>query len=180
MTSTSLSKGTFAWMALLAVIAVAVVTLVPWPATRQPAAPAPAPDAAASGAPEPLSDYLDFAGRMGERPGAADDAFVIEGLRKLAGALGAVGVENPTLPSDLRIAAEHVVLNADDAETTALVRDHFVAVAAALERHDRERALRPAADAVQPGQPISTQRERVAEFFRRAADALRRARPQAG
>jgi hypothetical protein len=121
-----------------------------------------------------VEEYVQFAATAGDPQSGADDVQLAEGLRKLAGALATLNVGGPDLPIDLRVGAEHVLLNPASTETTAMVRDDLVAAAQALTGTDTDRALREAAQSIRPDRPFAEQREEVFQFFRRAGDAVQR------
>lgn len=133
--------------------------------TASRAAPPPAAD--------PADDYLAFADALRTSPPAGTE-LIVEGLRKLAAALGTVESVEPDVPIDLRIVAEHVVLNADSAETTAVVRTSLLAAAESLEGEGSGAAgLREAVETIDPEIPLTGQRDRVIDVLIRAADRIR-------
>lgn len=84
-----------------------------------------------------------------------------------------LNVGSPDLPIDLRVGAEHLLLNPSSTETAAMIRDDLIAAAGALEPGtDAGRPLRAAAESIRPDRPLTEQRAVVLHFFRRAADAL--------
>ena len=130
-----------------------------------------------AGAPviSPVDDYLAFADGLAAPDGNSED-FALEGLRKLAGALGTLGVGGADLPVDLRIVAEHIAINTQSVETTATVRPRLVAAAVALDGQiSGTSELQKAANAIDVTMPLTEQREALVAFFTRAADGVRRA-----
>jgi hypothetical protein len=129
-------------------------------------------------APDPAREYLAFADGLSTNAPRGDEVLV-EGLRKLAGALGTLEGVEPEVPIDLRIVAEHILLNPESAETTAVVRTSLVAAADSLDR-DRGGAseLRPAVDAIDPQIPLSRQRDRMIQMFVAAAARIEQGSPQ--
>jgi hypothetical protein len=78
----------------------------------------------------PAMDFVRFA----ESDFTGEDAdYVAEGLRGLAGALGALNVGTPELTVDLRVAAEHVLLHPTTEATTPTVSAGLLSVARALD-----------------------------------------------
>jgi hypothetical protein len=129
---------------------------------------------------DPADDYLAFTDTLRTSPPAGTEV-IVEGLRKLAAALGTVQTVEPDVPIDLRIVAEHVVLNADAVETTGVVRTSLLAVAASLERDGSGAAgLREAVDAIDPELPLTRQHDRVLDVLIRAADRIRPEKQQGG
>ena len=169
------------WILLLGVLLAAGAAF--WIARR------PAPDGAdAPGTPasqaaegsgdtaEPVRDFTEWAATT--RSAAADaplepDA-IAEGLRRLAGALGARGTDRPELLVDLRVAAEHVVLNPTSPDVAATVRDTLIAAAAAIPAPPAASGPTPqaAAEGIKPDAPLTTQPAAIRTFFQAAADAL--------
>lgn len=128
------------------------------------------PSAAAE---EAIEAYGTFAERLQTGQPAPGPDVVVEGLRRLAAALDALDVGGAELPVDLRVAAEHVVLNPDAPATTKLVRDRMVAAATALDRlREGDNDLRPAAEAIDPAIPLEQQIDRVTRFLVQAAASL--------
>jgi hypothetical protein len=99
---------------------------------------------------------------------------VAEGLRRLAGALAVLGLGNGDLPIDLRVTAEHVLLNSNSAVAAPTLRAVLIETADAIgaERRDSAPSLRRSAAAVNPNQPIAGQVTTVQQFLRLSADAL--------
>ena len=134
---------------------------------------------AASGSAEnadPVRDFTDWAATT--RSGAADAPLepdtIAEGLRRLAGALGARGTDRPELLVDLRVAAEHVVLNPTSPDVAATVRETLIAAAAAIPAASAPSGPTPqaAAEDITPDMPLTTQPAAIRMFFQAAADAL--------
>ena len=154
----------------LAIAAVAVLAAGAW--MFSPAEPEDvAPEAAIQ---DPVAEYLAFVAGLegGNSVVPADAHVIVDGLRRLAGALGVLEIGSSELPIDLRIAAEHVVLNPGDAGTADAVRAGLIAAADGLD----DAAAREAAEAIDPRTPVSQQQERVTAFFQRAADVIRTVR----
>jgi hypothetical protein len=159
---------------LVGVVAAVVVAAALWFVMRDPSAGA----GSTAGAPviSPVDDYLAFADGLAASGGSAADDLVVDGLRRLAGALGTLKPGDPELPVDLRVAAEHIIINPGAADTTTAVRTSLVAAALALEGEGSSTTLRGAADAIDSSQPIAEQREALARFFMLAAESVRGAR----
>ena len=124
----------------------------------------------------PVQDYLLFASSVRDRNVQGTDAeFVAEGLRKLAGALGALNLGSLDLTVDLRVAAEHVLLNSASTSNTEVVRKSLVSAADALEagRQKDNAALRQLAQSIRSDVPLLEQLATVHEFFRASAGAMR-------
>lgn len=124
----------------------------------------------------PLQDYLQFAGTADTRGADVDQEYMADGLRKLAGALGTLNLGSPDLQVDLRVVAEHVLLNPASTATTEIVRNGLLSAAEAIEpgRQDGEDALRRLAESVRPDGPLFDQRLTVHEFFQESANAIQR------
>ena len=124
----------------------------------------------------PVQDYLSFAGTAGggQIPASdADPTYIVEGLRKLAGALGTLRLGSPDLQVDLRVAAEHLLLNPASTVTTAVVRDDLIAAAEAIEaEHRNEVNLRFIAESIRQDRPLLDQQDAFREFFRESANAM--------
>jgi hypothetical protein len=120
----------------------------------------------------PITDYLEFAGGVDTIP--ADTQVIVDGLRKLAGALGTLQVAPPDVAVDLRVAAEHVLLSPDAPGTTEAVRDSLLAAADTLTDGGTDAALVGSlADSIDPGTAVGMQRDVLVRFFVRAAEVLR-------
>ena len=121
----------------------------------------------------PVEDYLRFAGAAEGTKADVDEQHTAEGLRKLAGALGTLSVGPSTLQVDLRVAAEHVLLNPSFPGTTEIVRDGLVSAAEAIQSAaGGGDSLTRLAESVRPGVPMPDQRATVNEFFVESAKAL--------
>jgi hypothetical protein len=156
---------------LIAVVAAVLMAGAIWLAMRDPAGDA--GTTVAAPVVSPLDEYLTFADGLGATGVSVDD-LVVDGMRKLAGALGTAGIGGALIPVDLRVAAEHVVIGPDAADTTASVRASLVAAAVALDAEvSKTPSLRGAAEAIDVRQPIAQQREALVTFFMLAAERLR-------
>jgi hypothetical protein len=126
---------------------------------------------------DPVRDYLQFTAALEESQAptsTGDLSFVVEGLRRLAGALGTLSLGSPTLQVDLRVAAEHLVLNPESPATSAAVRDGFLRAADAVESGDAGRmALHDVGGSIDPRRPLLEQQATVRTFFREVAIAIR-------
>ena len=124
----------------------------------------------------PLQEYLQFAGAAGSRGADVDQEYIVDGLRKLAGALGTLNLGSPDLQVDLRVAAEHILLNPASTATTEIVRNGLISAAEAIEtgRPDGGDDLRRLAESVRPYGPFLDQRVTVHEFFQESAKAIQR------
>jgi hypothetical protein len=126
-----------------------------------------------------VHDYVAFARVLDETridESSLEPSSIADGLRKLAGALGALNIGDPELPVDLRVTAEHVLLNPASPATTAAVRTGLVKAAAAIaaERQDPAASLHAAAEAIDEASPLTSQPATVRQFLRQSADALER------
>lgn len=123
----------------------------------------------------PLEDYLQFAGSVGTRGADANQTLIVDGLRKLAGVLGILNLGSPELQVDLRVAAEHIVLNPASTATTESVRNALISAADAIEtgRHDGDN-LRQLAESVRLDLPLLDQQVTVHKFFQESAKVILR------
>lgn len=129
----------------------------------------------AAARPSPVEEYLQFLAAVPDSQSGLSDERMVEGLRKLAGALGTLNMGNPDLLVDLRVGAEHILLNPASAETAATIRAALVATAETLEREpETNGALGGAAQSIRADQPLTEQRMAVLHFFRQAGDAIQR------
>ena len=121
---------------------------------------------------DPVEEYVAFGDHLRTDP-ELTDAAIVDGLRKLARALA--GAETPAdVAIDLRIVAEHIVLNPDAVETTEVVRRSLLAAADALdERNGDAQLVRPLAASIDVRIPLTHQRDRLSQFFVGSADRLR-------
>jgi hypothetical protein len=130
----------------------------------------------------PVQDYLQFAGTGGDQlhPAAdADPRYIVEGLRKLAGALGTLHLGSPDLQVDLRVAAEHVLLNPTSTAITPLVRNDLIAAADAIEAERRTGVkLRSLAESIQRDTPLLDQQGALRDFFRESGKVLQPLSPK--
>jgi hypothetical protein len=121
----------------------------------------------------PIQDYLQFAATLGNRPieaSGTNPETVVEGVRTLAGALGTLELGGADLQIDLRVAAEHILLNPAATANTAVLRDALMAAADALEpQHGNLRRL---AESIRPDRPLLEQQMTIREFFRESARAI--------
>ena len=127
-------------------------------------------DGGTASAMSPATDFVRFA----ESDFSGEDAdYVAEGLRGLAGALGTLNVGTEELTVDLRVAAEHVLLQPTTEETTATVIAGLLSVARALDAaQETGPGLLPLAEALRPDVPLPDQVTQVREFFQRCAQAI--------
>ena len=118
----------------------------------------------------PAADFVRFA----ESDLADGDAeYIAGGLRRLAGALGALNVGTPELGVDLRAAAEHVLLSPTSAATAAPVRTGLLSAARALAvAQDTGPGLESLAESIRPDVPLLDQMVRVREFFQACAQTV--------
>jgi len=118
----------------------------------------------------PAMDFVRFA----ESDFTGEDAdYVAEGLRGLAGALGALNVGTPELTVDLRVAAEHVLLHPTTEATTPTVSAGLLSVARALDAtQETGPGLLPIAESIRPDVPLPDQVTQVREFFQACAQAI--------
>jgi hypothetical protein len=81
---------------------------------------------------------------------------------------------SPTLQVDLRVAAEHLLLNPQSPATSAAVRDSLLRAADSVEGGDaKQSALHDVAGSIDPRRPLLEQQATVRTFFREAANAIR-------
>jgi hypothetical protein len=116
---------------------------------------------------------VQFAAAARDPQSGADGAQLAEGLRKLAGVLAALNIGGPDLPINLRVGAEHILLNPASSEVTVLIRDDLIAAASALEVGTAtDGSLRGSAESIRTDRPLIEQRETVLQFFGQAAAAI--------
>ena len=123
----------------------------------------------------PVQDYLLFASSVRDRNvQGADAEFMAEGLRKLAGALGALNIGGLDLTVDLRVAAEHVLLDPASTENIEVVRNGLVSAANALEagRQRDAAALRQLAQSIRSDTRLLDQLATIHMFFRVSAEVM--------
>jgi HAMP domain-containing protein len=137
------------------------------------------PAVSVNGTTAPVHDYVEFARALSE--GRVDDSpieasWMPDGLRKLAGALGALRLGDPDLTVDLRVSAEHFLLNPASASTTAAVRTGLLKAAAAIaaERPDVAASLHAAAKAIDEASPLTSQSAIVRHFLVQSAAVFER------
>jgi hypothetical protein len=165
------------WIASLAtsaILAVAVWFIFGDDRDREAAGPIGAgpPSTAAAAA---VEEYAQFAAAVDDPRSGTEAVYLAQGLRKLAGALATLNVGGPELAIDLRVNAEHILLNPESVETTVMIRDDLVTAADALELDTKSgRSLRRDAESIRADRSLIEQHETVLEFFRRAADVLQR------
>lgn len=126
------------------------------------------PDLADDG---PVAAYLQFVAE--DEPDTGEAAHVADGLRLLAGAVGEAGIGGPDLGVDLRVTAEHVLLNPASADTAAGVRNVLLSTAEAFGAGETE-VLHTTAASIDTGQGLDVQVDTVRRFFREAAALLER------
>jgi hypothetical protein len=80
-------------------------------------------------------------------------------------------VGDPDLQVDLRVSAEHLILNPASPATTAAVRAALLRAADAMERTDG--ALHDHARSIDPTTPLVDQQATVQAFFRETTQAIR-------
>ena len=126
----------------------------------------------ATGAASPVADYLLFIDAVG---GVDDQTLIVEGLRKLAGAVGYLNLGTLDVQVRLRVAAEHILLNPGSTSTTEAVRNALISAAEAIEMGgNSDEDLRRLAASLQLDRPVTKQQETMVTFFRKAAAALKR------
>src|SRR5688572_24774389 len=82
---------------------------------------------------DPVQEYLQFAAAPGAPPQPWSAEVIAEGLRALAGALGTLGIGGPDLQVDLRVSAEHLLLNPGAPATTTGVHESLRRAAEAID-----------------------------------------------
>jgi hypothetical protein len=122
-------------------------------------------------------EYVQFTDTLDARPGEDPSIAamtIAEGLRRLAGALATLHLGSPDLAIDLRVTAEHVLLNPSSPATSETARKALIATATAIgERQpNAAAALQQSAEAVTAVAPLTTQQSTTYEFLRRSAHAL--------
>jgi hypothetical protein len=158
---------------LIAAIAAALVAGAIWFSMRGPGG----DTGADAGAPviSPVDDYLTFVDRLAATD-SGTDALALEGMRKLAAALGTLEVGGADLPVDLRIVAEHIAISPESVETTGAVQPRLLAAAVALDGQvSAASELQLAAHAIDSQMPLTQQRQALVTFFTRAGESIRRA-----
>jgi hypothetical protein len=132
---------------------------------------------AAQAADTPVQDFIEFAGAVDSRRQGSNDAdpqYIVEGLRKLAGALGTLHVGSPDLQVDLRVVAEHLLLSPTSTATTMVVRNALIAAAEAIQarQHGEHGDLRQLAASLSVEAGVLDQQAMVSAFFHQAAAAI--------
>jgi hypothetical protein len=138
--------------------------------------------AVASEATSPVQEYLQLVGTAGTAADV-DDKFMADGLRTLAGAIGTLNLGTPDLQVDLRVAAEHILLNPASSATTEIVRNCLISAADAIEtggQDESDNNLTRLAESVHPEMPLIDQRATVQMFFQASAEAIKRITPASG
>ena len=142
---------------------------------RGPAVPGSAPAETPAGTTPEETDaatFADLAERMRPPAGCMLDADgIVDGLRRLAAALGTAGVANDELMVSIRAAAEHVLLNPDSPEVADTVRERLREAAAALEASGGS-AVEEAAASIDANAALTAQSPALCTFFVSANDAL--------
>jgi hypothetical protein len=131
----------------------------------------------ASEATSPVQEYLQLVGTAGTAAADVDDKFMADGLRTLAGAIGTLNLGTPDLQVDLRVAAEHILLNPASSSTTEIVRNCLISAADAIEtggQDESDNNLTRLAESVHPEMPLIDQRATVQMFFQASAEAIKR------
>ena len=130
----SAAAGRGFWAAIVgSIVLIAAATLLWRPDVGQrSAAVAPVDGSRPRTTADPAADYQAFASRVAGE--SADVEAVVEGLRRLAGAVGALEGTPPEVAVDLRVAAEHLLLNPEAMGTTEAVRNSLAAAADTLDR----------------------------------------------
>ncbi len=126
-----------------------------------------------------VSDYARFA----ETDAEPQPEYLADGLRRLAGAVGALGLGTPDLAVNLRVTAEHVLLNPDALETSSTVRNALMQVASAIAEQNPAAgdSLRRTVESLDARSPLAGQHAMVQQFFRQSGDAIEQlARAQDG
>jgi len=124
----------------------------------------------------PVQEYLRVADAVGADSTVFDEKFLADALRKLAGALGTLGLADLDLQVALRVTAEHVLMSPQSLETTSAVRNSLVSAADALAAGAESNAgLRQSAESLQPDRPLADQVGTIREFLRTSGPAIRRA-----
>ena len=124
----------------------------------------------------PAEDYFLFVD-AGMNKGAANaHTFIVDGLRKLAGAVGYLNLGTLAVQVSLRVSAEHVLSNPDATATTEAVRNALIQAAEAIEVGRKgDGDLRRLAASLLLDRPLAKQHQTILEFFQQSADAMQRA-----
>jgi hypothetical protein len=123
---------------------------------------------------EPVQDLATFAGSM-PAEGPIEPEVIAGALRRLAGAAGSASAVPLALTVDLRVYAEHVLLDPESIEVTAAVRETLIRVAdtvAETTPGPDAAALQAAATSISARQPLTTQAADLRRYFQAAAAAL--------
>jgi hypothetical protein len=126
--------------------------------------------------PSPVEDYFLFVD-AGMNQGAANaQTFIVDGLRKLAGAVGYLNIGTLDVQVSLRVSAEHVLSNPAATATTEAVRNALIQAAEAIEvERKSDGDLRQLAASLLLDRPLAKQHQTILEFFQQSADAMKRA-----
>jgi hypothetical protein len=115
-----------------------------------------------------VQEYRTFVEGLPPAPEATlDDATIAEGLRRLAGALGSSGRAGTDVLVDLRVSAEHVLLNPGAADTTASAVNALTAAEGAMGA-----GAVPAIRQLRRDAPLGEQSPALREVFQQSAKAL--------
>ena len=143
----------------------------------------------ADGVPAPVGEFLRFAETRTERDASHAHEYTADGLRRLAGALGAVtdgaavpGVDVQQRLSEIRQRADALQRDPASTEHALQAREAFVMASALMEQMQQARfsglasqvrEVSDAATAIRPDQPLLRQAGEVQRFFERSANAVR-------
>ncbi len=168
---------------VLAVLAVGALSCSSERDAQEGAGAGPADAATGSPASAPASDpvrvYLDFAATArGDAAAPLEAAEVANGLRALAGVVGTLDGSRPDVVTDLRAAAEHVLLNPASLDVAATVRDALVGAAMALDMAQPGASTQEAAEQLKADAPLTEQAAALRGFFQQAAAALAARAPE--
>ena len=170
----SAAAGRGVWAAIVGSIVLIGVATVLWRADvgQRSAAVAPVDGSRPRTTADPAADYQAFASRVAGE--SADVEAVVEGLRRLAGAVGALEGTPPEVAVDLRVAAEHLLLNPEAMGTTEAVRNSLAAAADTLDRPGAGASpLRVLAESIDRDTPLAKQQDQLRRYFVLAAESLR-------
>lgn len=168
-------RGSRPWLVFgIAVLVAAVALLLRWPGAGPDSSSTAANEGSEAGAvANPADIYLEFADALAPESGL-DNGMVVEGMRRLAGVMGTLQNVPADVPLDLRVAAEHIVLNPDGPDTTVAVRNSLRAAAATLDSRSQGGApITALVDAIDPARPIGEQTDAVKSVFAGCADRIR-------
>ena len=124
-----------------------------------------------SSATDAVAAFATFAAGI-QDDGAMSAEDIAEGLRLLAGAGGTLGAIPPELGVDLRVGAEHVLLNPKAADVSATIRTALIGVAESIDAAPGGPAIEASAQSIQADRPLTEQGAALRPYFQQVAKAL--------